>query len=233
MTLKLVLVGIEGAINLGFILRLAKNFGVSSIVLVNPKVDVEAEKDTILEYAAKAKDYINKLIVAESLDEALRNCELSACTTAKSRCGDVLREAITPEELALIASGKSSVAIVFGRESTGLTREELSKCDLTVTIPANPEYPVLNLSHAVAITLYELTKQKHKLNIKLASREKIDFLLNSFKLLANAVDSDINRVERAYTAFRHLITKCMITEEEARILSFVLRRAYRRVSLEN
>ena len=230
MRLRIVLVGIEGAVNLGFILRLAKNFRVDEIVIVNPKVKLDLERETILEYAAKAKDYINKIVLAKSLEEALEGCELSACTTAKSRREDVLRQSITPEELASIAASKESIAVVFGRESTGLTRKELSKCDLTVTIPANPEYPVLNLSHAVAIVLYELSKKRYGLEIKPAAREDMDFLIESFNLLANAVDHDRNRVEKACIAFKHLISKCMVTEEEARIISFVLRRAYRRAS---
>lgn len=230
MRIKLVLVGTEGAVNLGFVLRLAMNFGVDEIVLVSPKVSPE-EYDTVRRYAAKASGMLDKVRTVSCLDEAFEENELKACTTAKQSLeGDVLRESITPEELAEIARGWEKVALVFGRESTGLTRKELAMCDATVTIPADPVYPVLNLSHAIAVILYVLYRSQSKPKVRIASPQSLRFLTESFNELVDLVDHEKNRAERAKIAFKHVVGKCMLTESEAKLLSFVFRRASRAIS---
>ncbi len=158
MRLRVVLVEPEGKVNVGFVARTCVNFGVDELYLVNPKAEIDEET---LRYAAKAKGFLEDASIVDSLDEALEGVEVSVCTTSRSgQRHDVLRHTITAEELARRMHRWSSMALVFGRESTGLTRAELAKCHLAVTIPANPEYPVLNLSHAVAVILYELWKAR-------------------------------------------------------------------------
>ena len=158
MKLRVVLVEPEGKVNVGFVARTCVNFGVDELYLVNPKAVLDEEA---LRYAAKAKGFLERAIIVSSLEEALRGVDVSVCTTSRSgQRHDVLRHTITVEGLARRMNRWRSMAVVFGRESTGLTREELSKCHLAVTIPANPEYPVLNLSHAVAVVLYELWKAR-------------------------------------------------------------------------
>lgn len=154
--IRVVLVEPEGRINIGFVARVAVNFGAHELWLVRPKAPVDEEA---YRYAAKAKWFLEKARIAGSLDEALRGVEVSVCTSSKAgQRHDVLRHPITPQRLAGIIGRWRSAALVFGRESTGLTRRELEACSLLVTIPANPEYPVLNLSHAVAVILYEIWK---------------------------------------------------------------------------
>ncbi len=69
---------------------------------------------------------------------------------------DMLRRSVKPWEIHDFLSNIKNTAIIFGRESVGLTRDEIMKADMLLHIPANPDYPVLNLSHAVGIVLYEI-----------------------------------------------------------------------------
>ena len=61
------------------------------------------------------------------------------------------------DKLATCNLGK--VLILLGREDIGLKNEELKICDVVVSIPANPEYPIMNVSHAAAINFYEIYKK--------------------------------------------------------------------------
>ncbi|MGC9071158.1 MAG: RNA methyltransferase [Acidilobus sp.] len=155
MRLRLVVVGPEGPVNLGYIARLAENFDVDELAIVTPQASVaEAYR-----WAAKAWPRLATAKVYPSLREALAGVELSICTSDESSAHDVLRTAVTPEEAALEGSRRGSVALVVGRESVGLAREELSMCDLLCTIPASPRYTALNLSNATAIILYMLYRE--------------------------------------------------------------------------
>lgn len=157
MRLRLVAVGIEGPVNLGYIFRLSVNFDVDELYLVSPTASV-AES---LRWAAKASDMAWKATIVGSLEEALKGVELSVCTSDESSARDLLRSPITPEQAAeLMNARRGTVALVVGRESVGLTRDELAKCDLLCTIPSSPKYTALNVSNATAILLYEIYKAR-------------------------------------------------------------------------
>ncbi len=156
MKLRLVVVGPEGPVNLGYIARLAENFEVDELALVSPQASV-AES---LRWAAKAWPRLLSVQLYSSLRDALSDVDLSICTSDERSASDLLRTAITPEEAASLAVRRRLVALVLGRESVGLTRDELSVCDLLCTIPASPSYAALNVSNAAAILLYELFKAR-------------------------------------------------------------------------
>jgi len=154
---RLVLVEPEGKINMGFILRLCKNFSVEDICVVNPQFDIRDEE--VIEFSAKASDFIEKVKVARSLQECLKGAKIVVCTTAKARKEtDLLRQSMPPQVLHSLLPSTGVTALVFGRESVGLRRSELRECDIVSTLETGAEYNVLNLSHAVAIYLYELRR---------------------------------------------------------------------------
>jgi tRNA/rRNA methyltransferase len=93
----------------------------------------------------------------ETLEEAVRDSVLVA---GISRRRGKWRKyfALSPEQLAerVALIGEGSCALVFGNESSGLNARELAMCHLAVRIPSSPEFPSLNLSHAVQIITYKL-----------------------------------------------------------------------------
>lgn len=226
---KIVLVGIEGSVNLGFIVRLAKNFAVGKLVLVGPR---ELDQEVVERYAAQARDMVRFLKVVDDMEKAFEPGELRVCTSARTSEDDPLRQYMTPRQLAeTYAAGQTSLALVFGRESTGLTRKELSLCHALVSIEANPEYPVLNLSHAVAIILYELytSSATARRSRRAASLETLARMEKAYERLVHLLVTDAQKARRLSTAFRRMIYHAPPTPLEARSLVFTLSRAVRRL----
>ncbi len=227
MKVGVVVVGIEGRINLGFILRLVRNFEADELILVEPKAELEHEETE--RFAAHGWEWRDRVRVVNNLDEALSNYEVSICTSAKvGQRSDVLRHPIMPWEIKERVGTPKSIALVFGRESTGLTREELSKCDLLLHIPGNPEYPVLNLSHAVAIVLYEVWKQykMRKEVVEVADKEDVEMFLSAWEEISRAV-VDKERAEKATLAMRRIIHKARPTLGEIKIVTLIAKRVER------
>ncbi len=231
MKLAVVLVEPEGAVNLGFIARLCMNFSVDELVLVNPKADLEEA----LIYAAKAKEYLRSSRITSDLEEALSGYELVVATTGKGYSeGDYLRQAIPLHSFLEILSSRSvgSLALVFGRESTGLTRDELSKADYLVTIPASPRYPILNLSNAVAIILYELYVLRGIASENIpprAPREQIELLTELLGEIIGKLGIHEDKALRLKHVFETVIKRAMPSEYEARQIIYVLRRVLRKI----
>ncbi|UXD21780.1 RNA methyltransferase [Ignicoccus pacificus DSM 13166] len=221
MKLKLVLVEPEGMINFGFILRLSKNFEVDELAVVRPKFQVDHEE--VLRFAAQGKDYIEKVKVYESYEEALEGTKV--CTSAKVSGTDTVRDFVLPWELKEYVGEPEVLSLVFGRESVGLTREELSKCDLLLHIPASKNYPVLNLSHAVAITLYEVWKQyrleRGNLPQKPSEKDLEVFMRVAGELAERFVGDEVKR-ERILIGVKRLISKA--SKSELRSLLYLLSR---------
>ncbi|MEM4272526.1 MAG: TrmH family RNA methyltransferase, partial [Candidatus Bilamarchaeaceae archaeon] len=113
---------------------------------------------------------------------------------------------------------------VFGREGIGLTREEIGECDFLVHIEASRKYPVMNVSHAVAVVLYSLSIRKGKrMGEKRLPRREKRALMEMFKRLVGRYKLRNN--ERAIVAFRRIIGRANPTEEEGRALMNVVRLA--------
>lgn len=157
-SVRLVIVGPEGRINMGFILRLAKNFGVSDLCVVDPQFNLDDPE--VREFAARGAELLDSVAVKPSVEECLTGVKLSICTTSIGDLeSDVLRQSLPPHLLRYALPKSGTVALVFGRESVGLRREELEKCDLISSLNTGTDYNVLNLSHAVAIYLYEFFRE--------------------------------------------------------------------------
>lgn len=224
---RIIIIGIEGEINLGFIARLAKNFEVDDLYLVSPIASIGEEAKR---FAAKAVDVLDNIIIVRTLDEALNGLDVSACTSAKiGEEKDVLRHPIAPWEFAEIASTKDRIGIVFGRESVGLTREEISKCDLLVTIPASPVYPVLNLSHAVSIILYELYKTFNRSIFRpyeFADRTLIERIIQYFNGILDILEADTRRRSKVLTSFKRILFRANPDKAEAYNMLYIMRKIY-------
>lgn len=153
-TIRIVLVETSHPGNIGAAARAMKTMCLEQLVLVNPTefphVDAAAR-------ASGAVDILERARVTATLDEALAGCALVAGSSARRR--DIGPPELAPQECAMrltAAAARQDVALVFGRERTGLTNEELGRCHLLVNIPANPEYSSLNLAAAVQVLCYEL-----------------------------------------------------------------------------
>lgn len=150
----IVLVNTSDCRNIGSAARAMKTMGLSKLTLVDP---IEMPNGQAQALAAGATDVLANAKVVDTLEEAISECGLVVGTSARSRtlpwpmleprgCGEKMIE----------EASEYPVALVFGRESSGLTNEELQLCHFHVQIPANPEYSSLNLAMAVQTLSYEV-----------------------------------------------------------------------------
>ncbi|MEZ0290614.1 MAG: TrmJ/YjtD family RNA methyltransferase [Sulfolobales archaeon] len=217
---RVVLVGVEGSINLGSVARLCKNFGVEELYLVKPEASID---DEAYKYAMRGRDILSRAIVVSSLEEAFRDIELVACTSSIVPVDrDLLRQPIELREFVKILEKYRSIAIVFGRESTGLNREELSKCHVYVHIAADKEYPVLNLSHAVAIVLYEIhSMYSERISVENIEEPQPEDYKLAEKYISEIVDLVMRNVERSEeikTSLKRILYKSTPTKTEINLL---------------
>jgi tRNA (cytidine32/uridine32-2'-O)-methyltransferase len=153
--IRIVLVGTQHPGNIGSAARALKTMGLSRLLLVAPERYPHIEAHAL---AAGADDVLAAAPVLGTLAEAVADCRLVLGCTARSR--RVALEEHLPRVAASLATARAGegaeVALVFGRERTGLTNDELQLCHAAVHIPANPEYSSLNLAAAVQVLAYEV-----------------------------------------------------------------------------
>jgi tRNA/rRNA methyltransferase len=139
--------------NIGAAARAMKTMGLSRLYLINPRYFPDIQATAM---AAGADDVLANSVVCASLDEALQGVVMVAGMSARVR--DISQEVLAPREAMplLMQQTRQQVALLFGTEMSGLTNEELSRCQLMVRIPVNPEYTSLNLAAAVQLISYEL-----------------------------------------------------------------------------
>lgn len=152
--IRIVLVNTSEPGNIGGVARAMKNMCLEHLVLVDP-VQFPHAKATAR--ASGADDLLARATVCESLDDAIAGCGLILGASARLR--RLSWPQVDARECAAKAihqSQQAPVAIVFGREHSGLTNEELERCHYLVHIPSNDAYSSLNLAAAVQVIAYEL-----------------------------------------------------------------------------
>ncbi len=214
--------------NIGAAARAMKTMGLSRLHLVAPKhfphIDATAR-------ASGAEDILESCRVSETLDEALEGASFRVAVTARHR--DLSLEVYDSREAAQIAldeAQRGEVALVFGTEMSGLTTEEIGKCQIISTIPANPAYSSLNLASAVQIMAYELRmtlpigkKSQGKLP-ELATFEEIEhFYQHLEETLVRIRFLDPNEPKRLMQRMRRLFARSRLEKTEVNILRGILR----------
>lgn len=152
--IRVVLVGTSHSGNIGSAARAMKVMGLTNMTLVAPDCEVDGQAIAL---AAGASDIANNARVVNTLEEAVADCGLVIGTSARSRTLEwPMLDARACGQKAIQEAATHPVAIVFGRERTGLTNEELQTCHYHVSIPSNPDYSSLNLAMAVQTLCYEM-----------------------------------------------------------------------------
>ncbi|MFB3764274.1 MAG: RNA methyltransferase [Methanotrichaceae archaeon] len=226
MNLRVILVEPKYDGNIGSIARAMKNFGFHNLVLVNPcSID-----DFGHAMASHARDILEKAQKVRTLEEALNNTDLVVGTTGK-RMGNEQRHlrlhirvpCLSPKELAGKLNGKDgTIALLLGREDCGLTDEELAICDMVVSIPTSADYPIMNISHAAAVLLYELS-QVMAGEAKLASRDSLLLLQDRARILLKEISYPEHKSEYTVLMLRRVFGRAELTEREARTLLGIIK----------
>ncbi|KOC87252.1 tRNA/rRNA methyltransferase [Winslowiella iniecta] len=156
MLFPLILVSPARAENIGAAARAMKTMGFSELRIVQSQAYLEPAARWVAHGAGEILDNVTHF---NSLAEALADIDFSVATTARSRAK--FRYYATPQQVQEILQEKmqwvNSMALVFGREDSGLTNEELDQVDLLTGIPMANDYPSLNLGQAVMVYCYQLS----------------------------------------------------------------------------
>ena len=151
MDIRVVLVGPENPLNVGFVARALRCFEVAELTLVTEWTEVPAEARVT---GVAAPEVLDAARLVPNLAAALEGCA-TAVAFSRRPLNLEQRDFDLPAPPAELASGQGRVALVFGRESNGLTREEAGLCPWLCRIPSTPGIS-LNLGQAVALALYQL-----------------------------------------------------------------------------
>ena len=140
--------------NIGAVARAMGNMGVKDLRLVRPSDPTSVEAR---ERAAHAKSLLDSATVFDSPEAAVADLRMVFGTTARSRSRQD-RGCALPDLGSHLPVENCKIGFMFGRESSGLTNEELALCTALLHIPTFGDVPSLNLSHAVMVTLYESSR---------------------------------------------------------------------------
>lgn len=223
-SIRFVLVETSHPGNIGAAARAMKTMGFSELVLVSP---VHFPHPEAVARATGADDVVGGACVCASLDEALSGCELVLGASARQR--SIAWPAHTPRSAAALVAGEfrqRSVAVVFGRERTGLDNSELERCHALVTIPANPEFSSLNIAAAVQVIAYELrvallepAPAQPATEARLATADELDHLYAHFeRVMLDTGFLDPDRPRHLMRRLRRLFNRAHLDENELNIL---------------
>jgi len=156
MRFPLILVAPARAENVGAAARAMKTMGFSELRIVDSQAHLDPAAKRV---AHGAGEILENATQWGSLSEALADIDFSIATTARARAK--FRYYATPQQVQTVLEEKqqwvNSAALVFGREDSGLTNEELAQVDLLTGIPMAADYPSLNLGQAVMVYCYQLS----------------------------------------------------------------------------
>ena len=242
-SIRIVLVGTQHPGNIGAAARALKTMGLARLVLVAPE---QYPADEAFRRAAGADDLLASAPVVATLAEAVADCRLVLGCTARSR--RVALDELDPRAAAvrvagLVGAGAGQAALVFGRERTGLSNEELQLCHAAVHIPANPEYSSLNLAAAVQVLTYELrvallasgglhpaSEEKH--DETAATHAQLEGFFSQLGETLDDIDFHKGRApDSAMRKLRRLFLRADLNEQEVRLLRGILADAQRTARL--
>ncbi len=212
--------------NIGFLARTMANFGLKNLILINPP----ALTPEAFYQATHGKYIVENAKIYNSLDEFYQSLKIDfkvASTGVAGGSYNLSRIPIRPEELGKTINTNNKTAILFGREGNGLTNEEIEECDICVSIPTDPTYPILNISHAAAIIFYELFKNAHAYPVEgleeSTAIEKEHVLKDMYDLI-DSLDIPEHKKKNGFKSFKNIINRAFITGREAHTLKGILRR---------
>lgn len=152
--IRIVLIEPQFPGNIGAVARAMKNMGLTRLYLINPAQF--PHKDAVIR-ATNAVDVLEKVVVADNLNDVIADCRLVIGTSTRGRgCAVPALTARETAEKIVPEAQQSEVALLFGTEASGMTGADIKRCNFYGYIPANPEYTSLNLAAAVQTFCYEI-----------------------------------------------------------------------------
>lgn len=226
MPIRVILLEPETGGNIGSIARSMRNFNLNDLWIVKPKTSLTAQA---VAFAMRGREILRSAATVRTLGMALRGVDLVVGTSSVSArsTSNLSRHSITPARLAeKVRASKGRVALVFGRESSGLSNKEVESCDCMVTIPSSPDYNVLNVATAASIIFYEIFQQPVSAQgIELATKRVKSQLQRQFSELVKCSGIKEHKRKLTMRAFQNVVSRSFISKREASLLVGVFRKA--------
>mgnify|MGYP006282229629 CR=1 FL=1 len=230
-----ILVEPEGSANIGAICRSMKNFDLFDLMLFNPKCEIDSDARKYAMHAREDVLFNAKMIsIPDNSDDGHRLAKLKSVlkgfdyvigTSAKpSMFRNIRRIYYYVDELDLdqiTNMNEADIALVFGREPTGLYNDELDLCDFILRIPASDDYPSLNLAHAATIIFFTLFKKRKvitKGTIHVSNRNQREVLIDKLQEVLDIIELERDVDEKVIRAYKNILGRSFSSMKEVNLL---------------
>ena len=207
-------------LNVGYVARTMKNFGVGRLFIVG-RSNVPRSALRFASHGAdvvKCAEYLSLSRLRELFDLIVGT---TAITGASGR--NPARKVITLDQMASMGVDPARVVLVMGRDTTGLTTSELNSCDMVLHVPTGTSYPTLNISHALAIILYRLSSEEPQ-GLHQIDRVYTDGLSGNFSKMLRLGRYPEHKRPMALKIFSQMVVKSNVEPEEMMTLIGVFRK---------
>jgi tRNA (cytidine32/uridine32-2'-O)-methyltransferase len=229
--IRIVMINTSHPGNIGAAARVMKNMGLTRLYLVQPKSFPDPQAEAM---ASGADDILQQAVVCDSFQQALEGCQLVLGSTARER--KLQHDFIDARQAGIQTvseSGQNEIAVVFGRERTGMTNEELGYCHKLIHIPTNPDYRSLNVASAIQILCYEIMMAHEQQTFQYRELEQGDDSYASSEAMEGYYQhleqtlADIGFLNRQQSPqlmpkLRHIYNRIRLKTEELNILRGIL-----------
>ncbi len=212
--------------NVGAVARIMHNFGFDRLIMVNSNpVDQEA-----LQRAVNSEYILQNAVLMQGFSDLRESSGIIAATSSVQTLSHkkFRRRSMTPDEFwDRMAGKKDQVTLVFGREGDGLYNTEIEVCDYFIHIPANPEYPVLNLSHAVGVVLqkgFQKFFDGQKVETEDINDDNLARLVDGFSRILNLIQYPEYKRKNTEVMIRRMLARASLTQTEFFKLMGILRK---------
>ncbi len=231
---KIVLVETSHPGNIGAVARAMKNMSITRLCLVKPKVFPSADATS---RASGADDILSQAEIYDTLSEAIADCQIVLGASARDRSisWPELTARQSAEKLISSSQSEEKVAIVFGRENSGLKNHELDLCHYLLRIPCNADYSSLNLAAAVQVVCYELfvasgqvteSNIGDKDTVPLASNNQMELFYEHLQqTIADIGFLHVDKTQSIMRRLRRIFNRIELDTKELDILRGILRYA--------
>jgi tRNA/rRNA methyltransferase len=222
-------------INVGYVARIMKNFGFYQLYLVEPRYD---QKEAA-RFAMHGRDILTsaKLTTLKQLRNKF-HCLIGTSALLGSSRSNIVRDTINSVQLAKLICSipiEKDYCIVLGREASGLKNNELEMCDIVVVIDTGTSYRTMNISHALAILLYEIKKQQRMSQLvlegqsnyiaaQMSTREEKNLLISYVKKTAECCGYDMYKRQMLYLAVKRILARGIPTSKEVMLIVSLFRK---------
>ncbi|MDV0444956.1 tRNA (cytidine(34)-2'-O)-methyltransferase [Methanimicrococcus sp. At1] len=211
--------------NVGSVCRVMKNFGFTELYLVNP-CPLEGEARAMSSHAI---DVLQNAKICLTIEEAVAGYDVVIGTTgmrAQKGCDHIRTPAMAPgvlREKMEEFHPETKFALLFGREDIGFTNDELAYCSMIATVPSSHIYPVMNLSHAVGIMVYELSGARLTGKYKTTDFKEFNAMCAHFEDVLKDMEFDPFKQEKMALMMKRIFARAELTPCEAKTLRGIFR----------